>query len=123
MLIGDPCDWQKGRCATLFAAPKEIPFELSPRWYQGRPRRGDVVSGQLAEQGRRSSVNPTSFPYQVRCPECGRPISAESAALMDADYWQHLEKEHGMRRRSPFHMIEDAGTEFPPTSDEGISAD
>ena len=82
-----------------------------------------MVSGQLAEQGSRSVMNPTSFPYQVKCPECGRTISAESAALMGADYWHHLEKEHGMRRAISVHMTEDAGMGFPSTSDEGVSAD
>ena len=28
----------------------------------------------------------------------GRVISAESAAMMGADYWKHLAKEHGMNR-------------------------
>ncbi len=43
-------------------------------------------------------MNPSRFPYLVKCPECGRAIRAESAALMGADYWQHLAKEHGMAR-------------------------
>ena len=43
-------------------------------------------------------MNPTRYPYLVRCPECGWMIRAETATLMGADYWQHLEKEHGMRR-------------------------
>ena len=45
-----------------------------------------------------SPTSPSRFPYLVRCPECGRTIRAETEALMGADYWQHLEKEHGMRR-------------------------
>ena len=43
-------------------------------------------------------MNRTGFPYMVRCPECGRAIRAESAALMGSDYWQNLAKEHGMNR-------------------------
>ena len=40
----------------------------------------------------------TKFPYQVRCPECGRSVRAETAAMLGADYWQHLAKEHGRNR-------------------------
>ena len=43
-------------------------------------------------------MNPMSFPYLVKCPECGRAIRAETASLVGADYWQHLAKEHGMNR-------------------------
>lgn len=43
-------------------------------------------------------MNPTRFPYIVKCPECGRAVRAETAAMMGADYWQHLAKEHGMSR-------------------------
>ena len=43
-------------------------------------------------------MNPSRFPCLVRCAECGRAIRAESAALMGADYWQHLTKEHGISR-------------------------
>ena len=43
-------------------------------------------------------MNRTRFPYLVRCPECGRAVSAETAAMLGADYWQHLAKEHGMHR-------------------------
>ena len=43
-------------------------------------------------------MNGAKFPYLVKCPECGRAIRTESAAMMGADYWQHLEKEHGMNR-------------------------
>ena len=43
-------------------------------------------------------MNRTRFPYQVRCPGCGRSVRAETAAMLGADYWQHLEKEHGMAR-------------------------
>ena len=47
---------------------------------------------------REETMNPTRFPYPVGCPECGRAIPAETEALMGADYWRHLEKEHGMTR-------------------------
>ena len=30
----------------------------------------------------------------VECPEWGRAIRTETAAKMDSDYWQHLDKEH-----------------------------
>ena len=43
-------------------------------------------------------MNRTRFAYQVRCLECGRAVRAETAAMLGADYWQHLEKEHGMAR-------------------------
>ena len=43
-------------------------------------------------------MNTTGFPYLIRCPKCGEKISAETASLMGADYWQHLRREHGMRR-------------------------
>ena len=43
-------------------------------------------------------MNPTRFAYQVKCPECGRAVRAETVALMGADYWQHLAKVHGMNR-------------------------
>ena len=43
-------------------------------------------------------MDPTGFSYLVRCPECGRTIRAETAALMGAVYWQRLAKEHGMNR-------------------------
>ena len=28
----------------------------------------------------------TRFPYMVKCPECGRAVRAETAALLGADY-------------------------------------
>ena len=40
----------------------------------------------------------TKLPSQVRCPECGRSVRAETAAMLSADYWHHLEKEHGRNR-------------------------
>lgn len=43
-------------------------------------------------------MNRTRFPYLVRCTECGRAVSAETAAMLGADYWQHLAKEHGKQR-------------------------
>ena len=43
-------------------------------------------------------MNPTRFPYLVKCPECGRAVRAETVAMMVVDYWQHLAKEHGMHR-------------------------
>ena len=43
-------------------------------------------------------MNRTKFLYLVKCPECGRAVRAETAAMMGADYWQHLAKEHGMNR-------------------------
>ena len=43
-------------------------------------------------------MNAKRIPYRINCPECGRAVSAESAALLGADYWQHLAKEHGMNR-------------------------
>ena len=43
-------------------------------------------------------MNVTRFPHLVKCPECGRAVRAETAALMGADYWQHLTKEHGISR-------------------------
>ena len=43
-------------------------------------------------------MNQTRFPYLVGCPECGRQVSAESASMLGADYWQHMAKEHGMNR-------------------------
>ena len=43
-------------------------------------------------------MNPRRFPYIVKCPECGRAIRAETAALMGADYWQHLSGEYGISR-------------------------
>ena len=53
--------------------------------------------GQMGEQGE-ETVNSTGLSYLVRCPERGRAIRAETAVLMDADYWQHLAKEYGMNR-------------------------
>ena len=43
-------------------------------------------------------MNARRSPYQVRCPECGRAVRAETASMLGADYWQHLEKEHGISR-------------------------
>ena len=43
-------------------------------------------------------VKEVKLPYAAMCPECGRRIRAETASLMAADYWQHLDREHGMRR-------------------------
>ena len=43
-------------------------------------------------------MNETRYPHLVKCPECGRAVRAETAALMGADYWQHLTKEHGISR-------------------------
>ena len=44
-------------------------------------------------------MNPRRLTYLVRCPECGRAIRAETGAMLGADYWQHLAKEHGMSRQ------------------------
>ena len=43
-------------------------------------------------------MNCTRFSYQVRCPECGRAVRAETPAMTGTDYWQHLKKEYGMAR-------------------------
>ena len=43
-------------------------------------------------------MNAPRIPHSVPCPECGRAIRAGTGALMGADYWQHLAKEHGMHR-------------------------
>ena len=63
----------------------------------GRPVR---TAGQSAAggEGEEEIMNRTRFPYLIRCPECGRAIHAESAAMLGADYWQHLAKEHGIHR-------------------------
>ena len=43
-------------------------------------------------------MNGTNARYLVGCSECGRPVSAETAAMLGGDYWQHMAKEHGVNR-------------------------
>ena len=43
-------------------------------------------------------MNEARSPYMVTCPKCGERIRAETASLMAADYWQHLDGEHGIKR-------------------------
>ena len=91
----------------------------------GRPVRIDGQSGAGGE-GEEEIMNRTRFPYLIMCPECGRAIHAESAAMLGADYWQHLAKEHGMSRQisarhdrpgiSPGHRGHGAGWR-PPQRD------
>ena len=43
-------------------------------------------------------MNAPGIPHSVPGPECGLAIRAGTVALMGADHWQHLAKEHGMHR-------------------------
>ena len=36
--------------------------------------------------------------WSVRCSSATSPVSAETAAMLGADYWQHMAKEHGRNR-------------------------
>ena len=52
-------------------------------------------------------MNETRLPHLVKCPECGRAVRAETAALMGADYWQHLTREHGISRSIAVRHVRD----------------
>ena len=61
-----------------------------------RPSHLNETGRARFEEGR--VMNGTRLSYLVMCPECGERIRAETASLMAADYWQHLYREHGLRR-------------------------